>query len=220
MREVFGPGFRGPHIFRWNPSRTCMHKLRQGMGTKQREEWNGTMDNKARAGKTKRTRRRYLTFFFWDKQLHKVLRINRPANLVDAWNFPEKKRVSILYSDFRLHAQRAYTGTEAARLLNMTKRNLYKAWQDGNINAPVKSYPIHNPTSDRYIRWWGEHNIMEAHDFFMTVHYGRPRHDGIIVPRQTLPTKAEIKAKISNSATLYVQTDEGAFVPLWDPPKF
>jgi hypothetical protein len=175
---------------------------------------------KARKGKVRRDQRKRITFFFWDKQLHKVIRINRPANLVDAWSFEEGKRVSILYSDFRTKAKPAMRGTEAAAILRMSKRSLYKAWQEGNINAPVKSYPIGNPESDRYIRWWGEHNIMEAHEYFLTIHFGRPRKDGTINPRQTLPSRAELRARLNNEITFYVQSDEGEFVPVWEPPKF
>lgn len=161
-----------------------------------------------------------MTYFFWDKQLHKVLRINRPANLVDAWNFDENKRVSILYSDYRMHAGPAFRGTAAAAMLRMTKRNLNKAWQEGNINPPAKSFPLGEPDSERYIRWWGEHHITEAHEYFLTVHMGRPRKDGEVIPRQTLPSRAELKAQLTNGTVLYVQGEDGQFTPLWEPPKF
>ena len=158
--------------------------------------------------------------FYWNKQLHRVLRINRPANLVDAWNFPEHKRVSLLLTDYRLHAKPAFLGSEVAKIFGMTKRSLDRAWQEGNINEPDKDYPLSDPNSDRYKRWWGEHHIWEAHEYFMNVHIGRPRLDGEITPRQNLPSAAELKAKLGGGPVVYVKDSNGNFQPLWEPPKF
>lgn len=35
-------------------------------------------------------------FFFWQGKLHKVLRVNRPMNLVDAYRFEDSRTVTLL----------------------------------------------------------------------------------------------------------------------------
>jgi hypothetical protein len=179
------------------------------------------MANKARGSKKSSTQRRKLTHFFWDKRLHKVLRINRPANLVDAWCYEDHKRVAILLSDFRVKAKKAIQSGEAARLMGCSTRTLLRAVQSGSIHVPQRSYGIGYKTEHfRTKVWWGEHNLLELHEYLMTVHVGRPRLDGRITPSQKLPTRAEIIAKMNNQTTLYVQSDDGIYVPVYDPPKF
>jgi hypothetical protein len=90
----------------------------------------------------------------------------------------------------------------------------------GQIRHPERAYPFDNPNTDRGYAFWSEDNLMELHDYLMTVHVGHPRKDGEITPNQKLPTKAEISARMNNTKTLYIQTDDGTFVPLYEPPKF
>lgn len=103
--------------------------------------------------------------------------------------------------------------------MNITTRSLQRYVDDGAIKHPQTHYPLENPNSRRFA-FWSEEDLLSLHDYLMTVHYGRPRKDGIVVPNQRLPTKAEIRAKMNNSHTLYIQSDDGTFVPLYEPPKF
>ena len=178
------------------------------------------MDRPARAKKKSRTKYRRLTYFFWDQRLHKVIRINRPANLVDAWDYEARKRVSLLYSDFRIKAKKAVSTGEAARIMHCSPKTIFRILDMKAIHPPSSSYPLHNPDSDRFKQWWGEHNLLELHDYLMTVHVGRPRKDGLITPSQRYPTRAEIIAKMNDTNTMYIKSDEGTFVPVYDPPKF
>jgi len=176
------------------------------------------MDSKS--GKTKGKRRKRITFFYWEKRLHKVLRINKPANLVDAWSFSEHKSVSILYSDFRQHAGKAITTVAAARLMNVHKMTLFRAWHNGNIHEPEKSYPLIEGSTKPGVHYWGEHNMLELHDYMMTVHRGRPRNDGMVIPYQNLPTRAELIGLMNNTQPVYIKDEDGKFIPLFKPPTF
>lgn len=166
------------------------------------------------------SKRRKLTHFFWDQRLHKVIRINRPANLVDAWDYGARKRVSIFYPDFRIKAKPAVKVSEAARIMRLDIKTIKKAIYEGQIHEPDVSYPLDKNALYRTTRWFGEHNLLELHDYLLTVHIGRPRKDGMVTPSSKLPTRAEIIAKMNNDTTLYIQGDDGSFVPLYDPPKF
>ena len=175
------------------------------------------MANTTRDATRRAFERKYLRHFFWNGQLHKVLHVNRPANLVDAWNYAEDKRVTLLYSDYRIHAKAAVRSGRAAQILNMTKRSLLKSWAEGHIEPPP-IVPLAN--SDRYMRLWGEEHIMAAHDYFLSLHRGRPRKDGYVRPSKSLPSKAEVRALLNNTTVFYVKDSDGEFIPVWEPPKF
>lgn len=178
------------------------------------------MDRKTGNTKVSRPKYRKLTYFFWDQRLHKVIRINRPANLVDAWDYEAHKRVAILYSDYRVKAKRAVGLGEAAKIIHCNKRTIQRLLMNEHIHYPSTSYPLDHDNPERFKTWWGEHNLLEIHDYLMTVHRGRPRKDGLITPSQKYATRAEIIAKMNGNNTLYVQGGDGSFVPVYDPPKF
>lgn len=177
----------------------------------------------ARRYSTKTVKNKRLTgkFFFIDEKLYRVIRTNAPANLIEAWDYEAIERVNLLYSDYRTKAKRAVTTKVAADIMNVSKRTLIRAYVGGHIREPVQSYPIGNQSPNTYeTRWWGVHNLLEAHEYFMTVHRGRPRHDGVIVPNQNLPTRAEIIAKMQNETVFYVKGEGDRFIPVYEPPKF
>jgi len=126
----------------------------------------------------------------------------------------------MLYSDYRVKAKRAVPLGDASRMMNCSTKTMHRAVESGAIHPPARSYPLDKARPERMKTWWGEHHLLELHDYLMTVHVGRPRKDGLITPSQKYATRAEIIAKMSGSNTLYVKSDDGAFVPVYDPPKF
>lgn len=175
----------------------------------------------ANSKRTSKNRRRPpLKYFYWEGLLYRILRTNKPANLVDAWCYRDHKRVSLLHSDYRMNAKPALTTSQAAKLLNISKRNIQEVLKAQHIRPPQKGYPLENPNARVGYYYWSEENIMELYDYLMTVHIGRPRNDGVSTPNQRLPTKAAISAKLDQKQTLYIQDDDGTFVPLYEPPKF
>ena len=57
------------------------------------------------------------------------------------------------------------------------------------------------------------------HDFFKTVHRGRPRKDGMITPGD-MPSRAEIEAMMKQENILYVKNNDGEFIPVWKQPEW
>lgn len=157
--------------------------------------------------------------FYWNGKLHLLLFTNRPANLVDAWNYSERKRVSILYADYRSNSKPAVQMGVAAKIMNLSARSLREYIAREVIRPPEKSYTLDGEFSaGRW--WWGEHNLMELHDFLLTVHHGHVRRDGRITPSQKLPSKAQIRAAFNNNTILYVKGKSGEFVPLFEQPRW
>ena len=160
-------------------------------------------------------------FFFIDRRLHRILRINRPANLVEAWSFEDHEKVTLLYTDYRQKSVRAFRTKEAATILNVSRKTLDRAWMNGNIHRPVQSYPIGNQNPDNHHPyWWGLWNILEAHEYMLTVPQGRPRKDGLVMPNQRLPTRAEVIARAGNEVVLFSKSDAEHYIPVYSPPEF
>lgn len=160
-----------------------------------------------------RTKRPALRYFFLNDQLHKKLRINRGADLLVAWNYPEHKKVTYIYSDtVRLH-EKAFSTAEVCKMVNRKIMTIENAWKRGMIERPQHTYGL-DENKNIYQYFWREKDIMELHAYLATVHKGRPRKDGSIT-NTTLPTPRELRAMIHNEEVLYFKDEHGNFVPSW-----
>jgi hypothetical protein len=156
--------------------------------------------------------------FFWEGKLHKAVRINRPANLVEAYRFEDGKMVTLLYTDYIFNSSKAYRMNEVATLLGISTESLKKYIQRDAIPNIQIGYPVGDPEGKSY-RWYSEENVLGMHDVLINTHRGRPRKDGKITPRQDLPTKAELRARLDGTKRLYLETEDG-LVPLFEQPKW
>lgn len=180
---------------------------------------NGTAPNGSRkSGK--------LTYFFLDGELdgkvvpllHKSLHINRGADKIITWCYPLERRVAYTYSETKKHRDPAFSTVETAKMLNRGRLALERAIINGDISRPQFTYGL-NEHKRMFKYMWHESNIMEAHAFLSTVHFGRPRADGVVVPKR-LPTARELRAMIRQEHILYVKGDDGEFKPVWLAPDF
>lgn len=169
--------------------------------------------------------------FFWDGKLHRVLRINRPVNLVEAWCFDDRQTVTLLFSDYRSRAKIAVQTGAAAKIMHVDIRTM-KYYIINKVIHPISaSYALDGKFgvaregaawNESKIRWWwGEHNLYELHDYLMSMGAnGTPRKDGRPKTLQKFPTKAEIHAAFNNSTVLYVKGTDGDYVPVFNQPKW
>jgi hypothetical protein len=155
-----------------------------------------------------------LYFYYGDPpQLHKRLHVDRGADLVTCWNFPEHKTVAYSWSEVRRLSTRAYSTGEVCKLLNRSRLTILRAIYAGNIRTPYRPYTLDERKVQGNHRW-SEKDIMDARDYFSTVHIGFPRKDGRITTRP-IPTKVELRAMLSQGITMYVRTSDGEFVPVF-----
>lgn len=181
------------------------------------------MDSQKGNSKGNRSNKR-LTYFFLNGDLHKKIHINRGADLITAWNYPQHKRVGYSYSDVKRNGERGFKTSEAARMLRRTRLTLEHAIMNGDIEAPQKTYGIASfdgvkSKGEPYQYIWSEDDVMAMHAFLCTVHKGRPRNDGLVTP-WNLPTAREVRAMINQEVVLYVKNDKGDFVPTWEAENF
>ena len=156
--------------------------------------------------------------FYLNAKLYKVLRQSRAEDLLVAWDYEAGKRVAFVLSDVKRNMQNAYPLSKVVKIIgkheDTIKRHLYL----GNLNYPCRVYSLNgNKTPGKY--YWSEDDIRAMHDFFKTVHRGRPRLDGQVNPGN-MPSRAEIEALMRQENILYVKNDDGTFVPVWKQPEW
>lgn len=170
------------------------------------------MVDKNRRTKPKSDKRPKLKYFFLEGDLHKKLNINRGADTLTAWNYPQGKRMVYAYSIALKRYKPAFTTNEVAAMMMRERQVLIRAIKNGDIEVPQNTYAL-NEGKNFYQYMWSEDDIMDLLKFLSTIHRGRPRKDGEITT-QHLPTPVELRAIIRNEEPLYVRNGD-AFVPTW-----
>jgi len=160
-----------------------------------------------------RKKRFKLKYFYLDGALHKVLSINHPQDICVAWNYAEERRVGYVWSDLRRRYERAFTTAEVSKMIDRHRVNIERYILRGDIRQPQKTYSLDgNKSPGKY--FFSETDVLDLHDYLMTVHIGRPRRDGLVVPGR-LPTKTELRAMMRHDIQMYTKTESGDFVPVW-----
>jgi len=157
-------------------------------------------------------------YFFLNGLLHKVLFISRPQDLVWCWSYSEAKRVQYAWSYVKKHYKRAYSTREVAAMVNRDPRTISNYWAKRDIRVPQHTYGL-TSTRRTHAYKWDEKDIMELHEYLLTVNIGRPRADGL--PRiKPMPTKAELLALIRHDMISYFKDADGEFKPMWKEPEW
>jgi hypothetical protein len=133
-----------------------------------------------------------------------------------AWSYSERKRVAFIYSHIQRTHERAFTTKEVSKMVNRGRDVLENYILGGHIRKPEMTYALDgNYRPFKYM--WREKDIMELHDYIVTIHFGRPRKDGEVTPYPT-PTKAELRAMIAHDVVYYVENSEGEKVKVFKEP--
>ena len=171
------------------------------------------MDRKKRSNSATRLR-----YFYLNGKLHKVIKRSRAEDLLIAWDYLLEKRVAYNLGDVNKNKQHAYPISEVVKIIGKHEDTIKMHLYRGNIKTPQQAYSLNgNRTPGKY--YWSEDDIREMHDFFKTVHRGRPRIDGGITPGD-MPSRSEIEAMMKQESILYVKNNEGEFIPVWKQPEW
>lgn len=159
---------------------------------------------------------RNTTFYFIDDVPHKIIYVNKARDYLRAKRLTDNKEVEYLYTEARRKMRRAYSTTEAGRLLGRTGGSLKVIISKKKIRRPffVPSPTKQAPWLGRYL--WSEKDIMDAHEFYVT----QGRNINGDWQRTDVPPKREIRALMDGEKTMYIQTESGDYVPLWREPRF
>jgi hypothetical protein len=146
-------------------------------------------------------------FFFHDGDLYKTLLINRPADVLYAWSFVDRKRVTFVYSHVKRTRGKAYHTGQVAEMLNRSPDRLEQMIKNDSIPEPARAYTLdglYKPT----VHLWSDADILNAHEYLLSVHRGRARKDGIVRP-YAMPTRSELRAMLTHDVVYYVKDGEG-----------
>jgi hypothetical protein len=159
-----------------------------------------------------------LRYFYLNGRLHKVLRRSRAEDLLIAWDYQSGKRVAYSLADVNKNKQHAYPISEVVKIIGKHEDTIKLHIYRGSLKAPQQAYSLNgNKTPGKY--YWSEDDVRDMHDFFKTVHRGRPRSDGKITVGD-MPSRAEIEAMMKQENILYVKNNEGEFIPVWKAPEW
>lgn len=159
-----------------------------------------------------------IRYFYLNGKLHKVLRRSRAEDLLVAWDYQDGKRVAYSLADVNKNKQHAYPMSQVVKIIGKHEDTIKLQMYKGNLKYPQQAYSLNgNKTPGKY--FWSEDDIRDMHNFFKTVHRGRPRKDGRITPGD-MPSRAEVEATMRQDNILYVKNDDGTFVPVWKAPEW
>lgn len=151
-------------------------------------------------------------YFFYNGNLCRKIRVNRPADLIHCWNYPEHKFEQYVYSDVLRNGDKAWTTAEVQKMVNRKRWAIANAMNEGHIKRPQHTYGLE--TGEFFSYKWTEDEILDLHAYFASLHHGRPRKDGFNTPK-ALPTRAELRAMLRNGTVTYVRDGDGKFIPTW-----
>lgn len=177
------------------------------------------MDNEERSGVSsierftpiKTAKKRRKTFI--NNQLHHIIHINIPADIITTFNYIEDKVVRYPYRSTKKIMKKAYSIGEAAKVIGRHPDRIRFGISNGHIHDGQKS----GPNGKKYFT---EDQIMDMQDYFANVHFGRPRKDGSITAKKNSVTKEEASARLGVRQVLYIQNDKGDFIPVWRSMEF
>lgn len=160
--------------------------------------------------------RKAYRYFFLNGKVYRLTHASWARDEAVAWDFAEKKSVMFSWSDIRRHAQRGFTPKQVIKIIHRTKRQLDNYQDFGWVSKPVM---VEMPETGYRVRVYSEDDIYKIRDMMAGLGRGRPRKDGIIRP-QLVPTREEIHAAIKYNAQLFIKTEDGEFVPLFEADNF
>jgi hypothetical protein len=157
-------------------------------------------------------------YFYLNGHLHKVLRIIRAEDFVEAWDYTDGKAVGFIWSDVRKRMEKAMPMNEVSTIIGRHRVQIQNYILDGMIQTPQRLYTLDSRRKPgKYM--FSETDVLKLHDYLLTVHVGRPRKDGRITPG-LLPSKAELRAAMRHNIITYVKTGDNEFAPAWKEPDW
>jgi hypothetical protein len=177
------------------------------------------MDNEERSGVSpierfapiKTAKKRRKTFI--NEQLHQIIHINIPADIITTFNYAQDKIIRYPYRSTKKIMKKAYSIGEAARVIDRHPDRIRFGISNGHIQDGQKS----GPNGKKYFT---EDQIMDMQDYFANIHSGRPRKDGSITAKKNSVTKEEASARLGVRQVLYIQNEKGDFIPVWRSVEF
>ena len=176
------------------------------------------MDNENRESQTKSNWQQPIkaskTIFFINNELVRLKHYNRANNICTIYNFIHDKEQTMLYSDFKKHRKRAFIVKNAIKIFNRSRIQMERWIKKGLINPPTGAVKGGKRVFGEYA-YFSEDDLFTIRSVLATIHRGRPRKDGIVKPKDDVPTEKELRSFIGDAIMLYTKNKNGEFIPVW-----
>lgn len=150
---------------------------------------------------------------FINGELHHRIHTNVPGDVMTTFNYKQQKIIRYPYRAIKPHIKRAYQIGEVCKIINRHPDRIRRYVRAGQLPMPQKA--------EESGKWYFcDEDILNIQDFFANVHIGRPRKDGAITARKDTVTREEVDARLGRREVLYVQNDDGDFIPIWRTVEF
>lgn len=161
------------------------------------------------------------TYFFYNNQLHKKIRVNRGLDEIAAWNFETHKKMLYSWSAVQKYGERAITLPEASAILDRNQWTVYRYIEEGFIPSGHRAYSLKEESFGRpWQYFFTEAELQEARVAISQRHYGRPRKDKGVTARR-VPSERDIRLAAQHRIFLYAKSPDGTdFIPVWESEEW
>lgn len=139
--------------------------------------------------------------FYLNGKLHKVLKVQRPKDLVECYIYSEQKRVLYAWSSFKRNRRPAFRRKQVSQLLDRHPVVITRYLEEGRIPRPEMSHELTTKAPGDY--YWSEEDILALHEYLVET------------GKKHVPTRAELIAMMRTEKVVYVKNTNGDFVPVW-----
>lgn len=161
--------------------------------------------------------RRQYRYFYIDNKLHKLMKVNRVNDEALTWCYTDHCRKIYPWSDVKRTAQRGFSISQAAKILNRTPRMIKYYIENWGLDYPEKTYSL--TTGNPGMGIFSEDYIDKLLTIMGNTHLGRPRKDGFIRSRR-MPDRREVRAAVKYDLQLYAKNRDGEFVPVYEAEEW
>lgn len=149
--------------------------------------------------------------WFLNGDLVSIEHTSKSQGLIALKNWTQDRIMYMSVRDFKKARKHAYSTKEVAELLNYKPSVIKNLYYDGVIPKPMGRFPNGKIVSGGHV-YYSEEKIFLIRDILAGRHWGKARKDGMITNNK-VPTESELWAKVNNSYFVYVQNEDGEFIP-------
>lgn len=151
--------------------------------------------------------------WFLDGDLVRITHVSRAQGLVTLYNCTKGTNIVTTMVEFKRKRRRAYTVSEAAKLLNYHRKSIPRLVKKGFLPPPVGEL-LGGETAFHHLSYYSEDHIWEARNLMAQTHMGRARKDGRVTNNKT-PTEQELRAAMGDGLIYYVKDESGKYIPVF-----
>jgi hypothetical protein len=151
--------------------------------------------------------------FFYDSKLHRKRKIVKSSNSLVAWCYRDEEFAWLNLPYLRQNFKRAYTVSQAARLINTRPGVILNLIKSGEIKAPEYSYDFINGSYELQRRYFNQADMQDVRqsvwDALPKNRYGEPYRD-------TLTNAEALEYKMaSGDDREFIQRDDGTIIKIY-----